>query len=129
VAALVADLNRLYHQSPELHRYEFDWQGFEWIDCHDSEQSVFSFIRKSDDSQFVVLVNFTPMVRYGYRVGLPHGGAWREILNSDSEYYGGSNTGNGLAPLYAEEIPWMDRPCSLALTLPPLAAIILRPER
>ncbi|MCO6411312.1 MAG: 1,4-alpha-glucan branching protein GlgB [Thiogranum sp.] len=128
VARLVADLNRLYHQSPQLHRYEFDWQGFEWIDCHDSDQSVFSYLRKSDDAFFVVIVNFTPVPRHGYRIGVPHGGAYREILNSDSEYYGGSNLGNGSAPVYAEEIPWMDRPWSLSLTLPPLGAIILRPE-
>ena len=128
IARLVSDLNRLYHQSPELYRYEFDWQGFSWIDCHDSDQSVFSFLRKSDDSFYVVVVNFTPVPRYGYRIGVPHPGGYRETLNSDSEFYGGSNLGNGSAPLYTEEIPWMNQSCSLSLTLPPLGAIILKPE-
>ncbi|MCB1881778.1 MAG: 1,4-alpha-glucan branching protein GlgB [Gammaproteobacteria bacterium] len=128
VARLVSDLNRLYHHSPELYQYDFDWRGFEWIDCHDSDQSVFSYIRKSEGGCFITIVNFTPVPRYNYRIGVPRAGAYREILNSDSDYYGGSNMGNGSAPLYAEELAWMDRPYSLALTLPPLGAIILRPE-
>jgi len=126
VQRLVMDLNRLYRQTPALHRYEFDWQGFEWIDCHDSDNSVLSFIRQADDEFVVVAVNLTPMPHQGYRIGVPRAGEYREIFNSDSEYYAGSNMGNGGTPLIAEDIPWMDRPFSLAITLPPLAGIVLQ---
>ena len=128
VHALVRDLNRLYHQSPVLHHYEFEWQGFEWIDCHDAEQSVLSYIRKNDDDFLVVVVSFTPVPRQNYRIGVPQAGAYHEILNSDSLYYGGSNVGNGRNPLVADDLPWMDRPHSLLITVPPLAAIVLKPE-
>ena len=124
---LVKDLNHLYARSPGLYRYEFSWQGFEWIDCHDSQQSVLSFLRKGDgDELFAVLVNLTPVARKGYRVGVPRPGQYREVLNSDSQFYGGSNVGNGSEPLETEAKPWMNRPYSLSLTLPPLAGIILR---
>lgn len=124
---LVRDLNHLYRSSPALHRNEFDWQGFEWIDCNDSEQSVISFLRKGDDDEVsLVVVNFTPVPRDNYRIGVPRQGAYQEVLNSDSAFYGGSNVGNGTAPLQAEEIGWMNRPWSLSLTLPPLGAIVLR---
>ncbi|MCG6863990.1 MAG: 1,4-alpha-glucan branching protein GlgB [Thiogranum sp.] len=126
VQRLVMDLNRLYRQTPALHRYEFDWQGFEWIDCHDSDNSVLSFIRQADDEFVLVAVNLTPVPHQGYRIGVPRAGEYREIFNSDSEYYAGSNMGNGGAPLIAEDIPWMDRPFSLAITLPPLAGIVLQ---
>jgi 1,4-alpha-glucan branching enzyme len=128
VQRLVADLNRLYRQTPALHRYEFAWQGFEWIDCHDSDNSVLSFVRRADDQFVVVVVNLTPVPHHGYRIGVPQGGEYREIFNSDSEYYAGSNMGNGIAPLIAEDLPWMDRPFSLSLTLPPLAGIVLQPK-
>ena len=126
VQRLVMDLNRLYRQTPALHRYEFDWQGFEWIDCHDSDNSVLSFIRQADDEFVLVAVNLTPVPHQGYRIGVPRAGEYREIFNSDSEYYAGSNMGNGGAPLIVEDIPWMDRPFSLAITLPPLAGIVLQ---
>jgi 1,4-alpha-glucan branching enzyme len=127
VKALVRDLNRLYHQTPALFRYEFDWQGFEWIDCHDSDQSILSFVRRADDQFVVVIVNFTPVPRHGYRIGVPQAGEYREIFNSDSEYYAGSNTGNGAAPLVAEGLPWMNQPQSITVTVPPLAGIVLQP--
>ena len=76
----------------------------------------------------VVILNLTPVARHDYRIGVPEKGSYREIINSDSEYYGGSNTGNGLDPLIADEKEWMNRPCSLRLTLPPLAAIVLKYE-
>jgi 1,4-alpha-glucan branching enzyme len=126
---LVRDLNRLYRENPALYRYEFDWQGFEWIDCHDAQQSVISFLRKGDDDEVMaVVLNLTPVPRHGYRIGVPLGGHYREVLNSDSTYYGGSNMGNGTEPLQAEKKAWMNRPFSLVLTLPPLAAIVLKYE-
>jgi 1,4-alpha-glucan branching enzyme len=127
--AAVKDLNQLYHHSPALYHYEFEWQGFEWIDCHDAEQSVLSFLRKNEDELLIIVVNFTPIPRHHYRIGVPEPGVYREIFNSDSVLYGGSNLGNGAIPPVAENWPWMDRPYSISLTLPPLAGIILRSER
>jgi 1,4-alpha-glucan branching enzyme len=127
VQKLVKDLNQLYRNSPALYKYEFEWQGFEWIDCHDAEQSVLSYIRKCEDEFLIIAVNFTPIPRQGYRIGVPEAGHYVEILNSDSEFYSGSNIGNGSSPLTAEDIPWMDRPYSLSITLPPLAGIIFKP--
>jgi 1,4-alpha-glucan branching enzyme len=126
VKLLVKDLNRLYRETSALHYYEFDWRGFEWIDCHDSENSVLSFLRRSDNGFVVVIVNLTPVPRTGYRIGVPEGGEYREIFNSDSAFYGGSNLGNGDHPLIADPIPWMNRSHSLSLTLPPLAGIVLQ---
>ncbi len=121
---LVRDLNQLYSQLPELYQYDFDDKGFEWIDCHDAAQSVISYLRKSDAGIALVILNFTPVPRENYRLGVPQPGIYRERLNSDSEYYGGSNTGNG-QPLESEPIPWMGRAQSLRLTLPPLAGLVL----
>jgi len=123
---LVKDLNHLYHNSPALYQHEFEWNGFEWVDCHDAEQSVLSYLRKSDDEYFIVILNYTPMPRENYRIGVPDPGHYKEIFNSDSTYYGGSNMGNGISALQAENKPWMERPYSLSLTIPPLAAIVLQ---
>lgn len=123
---LVQDLNGLYRRERSLHGQDYQPDGFQWIDCHDSTQSVICFLRAADGEVTVVAANFTPVPRYGYRVGLPSGGMWREVLNSDSAYYGGSNLGNPFV-MTAENEPWMNRHWSLALTLPPLAAIVLRP--
>jgi 1,4-alpha-glucan branching enzyme len=126
---LVRDLNQLYRMSPALYRYEFNWQGFEWIDFQDSQQSVISYVRKGNGNELMaVVLNLTPVPRYGYRIGVPLPGNYREVFNSDSMYYGGSNQGNGMAPLHTEARPWMNRAHSLALTLPPLAGIVLRYE-
>ena len=119
----VCDLNQLYRSKPALHKHDFDSTGFEWIDCHDSPQSVLSFLRKSGDEFLVAIFNFTPVPRSGYRIGVPESGSYREILNSDSSFYGGSNVGNGYS--HAEAIPWMGRPFSIEITLPPLAGIVL----
>ena len=124
VQQLVSDLNRLYRETRALHQFDFEWQGFEWIDCHDSAQSVLSFLRKGDDGLRLVALNFTPVPRQEYRIGVPAPGRYREILNSDSEFYGGSNLGNG-GEIWAEEIPWMGRPWSIRLTLPPLAGLVV----
>ena len=123
VQRLVKDLNRLYRQFPALHTYEFDWQGFEWLDCNDWDQSVLSFVRRADNEFLVVVINCTAVPRKAYRIGVPQSGIYAEVLNSDSEYYGGSNMGNGNLDLTAEQIPWMNRPWSLCITLPPLAAL------
>jgi 1,4-alpha-glucan branching enzyme len=126
VKRLVTHLNQLYRDLPALHYYEFDWRGFEWIDCHDADNSVLSFVRHSEDQFVVVVVNFTPQPHHGYRIGVPEAGEYREIFNSDSELYEGSNMGNGGNLLLAEELPWMNKTHSLCLTLPPLATIILQ---
>jgi 1,4-alpha-glucan branching enzyme len=122
---LVKDLNHLYHRLSALHRFEFEWQGFSWIDCHDAQQSILTFLRQSVDDFVIVVVNFTPIVRRQYRIGVPKPGDYHEIFNSDSMYYGGSNVGNG-GTLTAQSHTWMNQPCSLELTLPPLSAIILQ---
>ncbi|MBY5935963.1 1,4-alpha-glucan branching protein GlgB [Marinobacter nauticus] len=126
---LIQDLNGLYRLYPALHRKSFTGEGFEWIDCHDSTQSVISFLRSAGSPEhgpLVVVANFTPVPRHHYRIGLPAGGNWQEVFNSDSTWYGGSNLGNPL-PLQAEPTPWMARPCSVELTLPPLGLVMLRP--
>ncbi len=123
---LVKDLNHIYQSHPALYRNEFDWQGFEWIDCNDYQQSVLSFLRKGNDGEIMlVVINLTPVPRHNYRIGVPLPGYYREVFNSDSEFYGGSNLGNGYAPLQAEDQPWMNRSHSLSLTIPPLAGIVL----
>ena len=128
IQKLVTDLNRLYHNSPALYQYEFDWHGFEWIDCHDADQSVMSFLRKSDQETYIVIVNFTPVPHYNYRIGVPYPGSYQEIFNSDSEYYGGSNMGNGDHLIVADNLAWMDKSYSISITVPPLAGIILKPQ-
>jgi 1,4-alpha-glucan branching enzyme len=128
VQKLVKHLHRLYKDLPALHHFEFDWRGFEWIDCNDADNSVISFVRRSEDQFVVVLVNLTPQPHHGYRIGVPEPCRYREIFNSDSEIYAGSNMGNAGAALMADDIPWMNRPYSISLTLPPLAAVILQPE-
>ncbi len=125
---LVGDLNRLYHSSPELHHYEFEWQGFSWIDCHDADQSIVSYLRKKEDDFLVVVINFTPVPRQGYRIGVPRAGRYTEALNSDSHFYAGSGVGNGNVELIAEERPWMEHPYSIVITVPPLGGLVLKPE-
>ncbi len=126
---LVQDLNALYRSQPALHEVDFDPKGFQWIDCGDWEGSIVVFLRRArDPGNFLVFVcNFAPVVRKGYRVGVPRGGYYRELLNTDSEIFGGSNVGNAGGVL-TEAVPQHGHPWSLALTLPPLAALILQPE-
>ena len=122
---LVRDLNHLYVTTPALHEQDFDAAGFSWIDCHDADQSVISWLRWSRDGRCaVVILNLTPVPRYQYRIGVPHAGEYRECFNSDSHHYAGSDLGNA-GGLCAEERPWMGRPASLLLTLPPLAGVVL----
>jgi len=128
VQQYVRDLNRLYRKLPALHDLDFQSEGFSWIDCNDAEHSVLSYQRRArDGSSVVVALNLTPVPRKQYRIGLPMQTRYREVLNSDSQYYAGSDIGNaGL--IQAEAIPWMGLPCSAVISLPPLAGVILVPE-
>ena len=126
IQSLVRDLNKLLAAQPALHEVDFQWQGFEWIDANDSDNSVFSFARrgKKPEDLLIVVLNATPVVREGYRLGVPQPGFYEEVLNTDAATYGGSNVGN-LGGQNAADHPAQDRPNSLVLTLPPLAAIFL----
>jgi 1,4-alpha-glucan branching enzyme len=130
VQKMVADLNALYRREPALHQLEFDGHGFEWIDVQSREDSVLAYLRKAKDpNDFVVVIgNFTPVTRDVHRVGLPVGGWYREVFNSDSEYYGGSNVGN-YPGVMADEISHHGRPFSLSMKLPPLSISVFKPER
>lgn len=123
----VHDLNRLYQNEPALYQVDYDWTGFQWIDFSDAENSVISFLRKAQDSnnQVVCVCNFTPVPRHEYRVGVPMLGWYRELLNSDSQMYGGSNMGNG-GGVMAEPIASHGLPNSVVLTLPPLSVLYFK---
>jgi 1,4-alpha-glucan branching enzyme len=123
----IGDLNRVQRNEPALHELDFAGGGFEWVDARDVEASVVSFLRKSrDGSMLLVVCNFTPVVREHYTVGVPRGGYWRELLNSDAAIYGGSGLGN-LGGVEANPLPAHGRYHSLLLTLPPLSMIMLKP--
>jgi 1,4-alpha-glucan branching enzyme len=122
---LVVDLNQLYKTTPALHRHDFDPHGFEWIDCNDREHSILSYLRKDGNSFVVSVFNFTPVPREKYRIGVPEAGSYKIIINSDSEFYSGSNYHNE-AVIESEDIAWADRPYSIKVNLPPLAGLILR---
>ena len=123
----VKDLNRLYRTVPALYELDFSSDGFEWIDFYDWEQSIISFIRKGKDpdKKILVVCNLTPVPRYGYRIGVPSGGYWKEILNSDSEIYGGSGLGN-FGGQEASPVSAHGRDHSLYLTLPPLSVLFFK---
>jgi 1,4-alpha-glucan branching enzyme len=127
VQAWMEQLNRFYRSEPAMHVFDNQAAGFEWVDCTDAAMSTVSLLRKSENPRDSILVacNFTPVPRTGYRVGVPHGGYWREMLNSDAREYAGSGMGN-LGGVQAEESPMHGRPFSLKLTLPPLAALFLK---
>jgi 1,4-alpha-glucan branching enzyme len=123
----LSDLNHLYRTEPALHEYDCDPRGFEWIDCNDAEGGVIAFLRKAREPAHAVLVvcNFTPVVRQAYRVGVPGGGVWKELLNSDAPIYWGSGQGN-LGAVIAEPDEHHGRPFSLSLTVPPLAVLFFK---
>jgi 1,4-alpha-glucan branching enzyme len=123
--ALVSDLNHLYREKSELHRFDFSAEGFEWIDCNASDDSVLSFLRKDEDRCVVVVLNFVPVPRHDYCVGVPASGSYRELLNSDSGYYDGSDVGNS-GQIVSTPESCNGRPHSLRLTLPPLGGVILQ---
>ncbi len=127
ILALLRDLNRLYSAEPALHQVDFDWRGFEWVDCHDADHSVLAFLRRGKDpgDSVLVVLNFTPVPRDAYRVGVPVPGFYRELLNTDSAAYDGTNVGNS-GGVHSDDLPWMGRPHSLRLTLPPLGAVFFK---
>lgn len=124
----VRDLNRLYQSEPALYEVDFDYHGFEWIDFRDAEGSIISFVRRGKDpEEFLVFVyNFTPVARMGYRVGVPMGGFYKEVMNSDSWSYWGGNMGN-FGGIWADDMPWHGRTSSLSLTIPPLSMVVMKP--
>ncbi|MCZ6724053.1 MAG: 1,4-alpha-glucan branching protein GlgB [Gammaproteobacteria bacterium] len=129
IQQLVKDLNRLYQSSPALYEIDFDADGFEWIDCSDTQQGVISFLRRAANPADLVVVvcNLTPMLRHNYRIGVPAPGRYYERLNSDASAYGGGGAGN-LGAVISEQIAAHGREYSINLTLPPLAALILQPD-
>jgi 1,4-alpha-glucan branching enzyme len=128
VQSLVRDLNALLRSMPALHKRDFDSAGFEWVEANDGDNSVLAFLRRADHAPPVLVVcNFTPVVRYDYRIWVPKPGEWRERINTDAKDYGGTGVGNQGA-VRAEALPWHGHPYSLSLTLPPLATLVLERE-
>ena len=124
----VKDLNRIYVSEPALYEIDYDPSGFEWIDFRDTDSNIVSFIRrgKAPDQILVFVFNFTPVPRMDYRIGAPHPGFYKELINSDSTVYGGSNIGMG-GGIRAESRPWHGQPYSFSLHLPPLGMLVLKP--
>mgnify|MGYP006269725065 CR=1 FL=1 len=126
----VADLNKIYRTEPAMHELDFSWDGFEWIDCNDGNQSIISSIRKgnSPDDTVLIVANFTPVPRYNYRLGVPSDGFWQELLNSDATDYGGSGVGN-YGGVTAEAIAIHDRAYSVNVHLPPLGILFFKRQQ
>jgi 1,4-alpha-glucan branching enzyme len=125
---LVQHLNYIYKSEPALWQQDDTYEGFEWIDFHDADNSVISFVRKSRECEMIVfIVNATPVVRHNYRLGVPRPGFYREIINTDAETYGGSNVGN-LGGVHSEGVHWMGRAQSILIQLPPLATLAFKAE-
>jgi 1,4-alpha-glucan branching enzyme len=128
VKRLVQALNRLHREEPALHEVDFSYNGFEWIDFHDVESSVISFLRRDASGNAVIVVcNFTPVVRPSYGVGVPEQGFYREILNTDAAEFGGSGVGNMGGVISTDETRH-GRPASILITLPPLAVVAFRKQ-
>ncbi len=129
LARLVGSLNHIYRTEPALHARDAEASGFEWIDGSNAKQSVLTFLRRGERAEdlMVVCLNFTPVVRADYRVGVPRAGAWREVLNSDATDFGGSGKGN-LGRVTTAPIAWNGRQDSIVVTLPPLGAVFFKPE-
>ena len=127
VQKLVRDLNRAHVSLPALHKRDAHPDGFRWVIGDDNNNAVFAFLRSDGNQHVLAASNMTPVPRKAYRIGVPHGGAWREIVNTDAQVYGGSGLGNG-GTVLAEDRPAHGMPCSVVLTLPPLATLLLQPE-
>ncbi len=126
---LAQHLNYIYKSEPALWQLDDTYEGFDWIDFHDADNSVVSFLRKSREGELIAfVVNATPQVRYNYQLGVPESGFWREIINTDAETYGGSNVGN-YGGVRSENVPWMAREHSILIHLPPLATVAFKLER
>jgi 1,4-alpha-glucan branching enzyme len=127
---LIRDLNRIYREEPALYEVDFEPHGFRWLDANDVARNVYGFLRIAADGErtLACVCNLSPVPREAYRVGVPHGGRWREALNTDSDHYGGSNVGN-YGGVEAEPNPWQGQPFSVELTLPPLGVVWLVPDR
>ncbi|MCI0395083.1 MAG: 1,4-alpha-glucan branching protein GlgB [Chloroflexi bacterium] len=125
----VRTVNHLYQSEPALHQVDYSWDGFTWIDLHDAQRSILSFARHSAGKAETILVacNFTPVVRHGYRLGVPEAGLYAELLNSDATEFGGSGVING-QPLASAPTPWHSQPHSIEMTLPPLAVVFLKKQ-
>ena len=123
---LVQHLNFIYKSEPALWQQDDSYDGFEWIDFHDADNSVVSFVRKSHEGEMIVfIVNATPIVRHNYRLGVPRPGFYREVINTDAETYGGSNVGN-LGGVQSEAVNWMGREQSILIQLPPLGTVAFK---
>jgi 1,4-alpha-glucan branching enzyme len=130
VQSLVRDLNRLLKDTPALYEVDFEGRGFWWIEPNDADNNVVAFARAGENPEQDVIVcvaNLSPVPRPAYRLGLPRTGRWIEALNTDSSFYGGTDTGN-LGGVEAEPLPWMGQPSSAEVTLPPLGVVWLVPE-
>jgi len=123
------DLNNIYRRYPALHQVDFDHEGFRWVDANDSQNSIFSFVRydKKKEQQVVAVLNFTPVPRYNYRIGVPDDGYWMEILNSDASQYGGSGAGN-MGAVESHPVPYHDEEHSINILIPPLAIVMFTKE-
>ena len=127
--AMMKELNHIYKDNAPFWEIDHYYTGFEWIWCDDADNSIVSFVRKDDHGNMILCVfNFTPVVRNDYRLGAPARGAWKEIFNSDSSLFGGSNVGN-LGEVWTQDVPWQNRACSLNIKLPPLAGVYFRLEK
>jgi 1,4-alpha-glucan branching enzyme len=126
----VADLNRLLRREKALHQVDFDYNGFEWVDCHNHEDSVLVYMRKAKDTgdYLIICHNFTPVVRTNHKLGVPEPVWYNEVYNSDSQFYGGSNVGN-YPGVQAERNESHGRPASIIITLPPLSTVVFKPAR
>ncbi|HTG44777.1 MAG TPA: 1,4-alpha-glucan branching enzyme, partial [Verrucomicrobiae bacterium] len=128
VQRMMEELNEVYKRERALWESDYDHDGFYWVDCNDAENSVLSFVRQNRDrsNQVAVILNLTPVLRHGYRIGLPQPGRWDEVFNSDCEAYGGSNQGN-LGQVITTGDPMHNHPQSAPITLPPLGVVAFRP--
>ncbi|HLA47870.1 MAG: 1,4-alpha-glucan branching enzyme [Nitrospinae bacterium RIFCSPLOWO2_02_FULL_39_110] len=128
--SFIKDLNHLYRSEPAMREVDFEYSGFEWIDFHDWERSIISFIRwgKDPDNHLVFVFNFTPAPRFNYKIGVPSHCFYEEVLNSDSDVYYGSNLGNQ-GGKWSNQVSWQGKPCSLKITLPPLSAVVFKPVK
>jgi 1,4-alpha-glucan branching enzyme len=129
MAQLVGSLNHLYRSEPALHEGDSETHGFEWLDGSNARESTLIFLRRghAPDDTVLVALNFTPVPRFNYRVGVPEAGVWHEALNSDAAVFGGSGLGN-LGAASSSAVSWNGRPHSISITLPPLSALFFKPR-